>query len=116
MSDALIIEIKSYMVIWRQLEVRDFDGQQIKIRAIVRCTGSDPKAASEQYIMDVMFLAPDSPVPPPTIKLEEKKAFMFMPVSDLLAFVDVLRNEKPIYGHLRGDRPDRKSTRLNSSH
>ena len=106
MSDALIIEIKSYMVIWRQLEVRDFDGQQIKIRAIVRCTGSDPKAASEQYIMDVMFLAPDSPVPPPTIKLEEKKAFMFMPVSDLLAFVDVLRNEKPIYGHLRGDRPE----------
>jgi hypothetical protein len=106
MSDALIIEIKSYMVIWRQLEVRDFEGQQIRIRAIVRCTGSDPKAASEQYTMDVMFLAPDSPVPPPTIKLEEKKAFMFMPVSDLLAFVDVLRNEKPIYGHLRGDRPE----------
>jgi hypothetical protein len=106
MSDALIIEIKSYMVIWRQLEVRDFEGQQIRIRAIVRCTGSDPKAASEQYTMDVMFLAPDSPVPPPTIKLAEKKAYMFMPVSDLPAFVDVLRNEKPIYGHLRGDRPE----------
>jgi hypothetical protein len=106
MADALIIEIKSYMVIWRQLEVREFDGQQIKIRAIVRCTGADPKTPSDAYTMDVMFLAPDSPVPPPTIKLEEKKGYMFMPVSDMLAFVDVLRNEKPIYGHLRGDRPE----------
>jgi hypothetical protein len=28
-----------------------------------------------------------------------------MPVGNMMMFVDVLRNEKPIYGHLRGDNP-----------
>jgi hypothetical protein len=31
---------------------------------------------------------------------------MFLNVSDIGPFVDMLRNEKPVYGHLRGDRPE----------
>lgn len=113
MAGAVIFEIKQYMVIWRQLELRDFEGQQIKIRAIVRCSGTDPKNPNDNYSMDVTFLAPDSPVPPPTIKLDEKKGYMFMPITDLMAFVDMLRYEKPIYGHLRADRPDWTSVTTN---
>jgi hypothetical protein len=36
----------------------------------------------------------------------EKKGYMFMPIADIMAFVDTVRNEKPIFAHLRGDKPE----------
>jgi hypothetical protein len=105
MNNVVIFEIKQYMVIWRQLENRDFNGTNIQIRGIVRCSGVEPKS-SENYAMDVIFLAPDSPFPAPTFEPDNKKGYMFMPISDIAAFVDILRNESPIYGHLRGDKPE----------
>lgn len=96
---AQVFEIKNYMIIWRQVEVRDFEGTEVNIRGMVRCSG-------DEYSMDVVFVAPDSDYPEPIYDEEKKKGFMFMPASDLLAFVDTLRNEKPIFGHLRGDRPE----------
>lgn len=97
--NSVVFEIKNYMVIWRQLENREFEGIQVKIRGMVRCIG-------DEYSLDVMFVAADSDVPQPIFDVEKKKGFMFMPVSDILAFVDILRNERPIFGHLRGDRPE----------
>jgi hypothetical protein len=94
-----MFEIETYMVIWRQLELREISGEEVQIRAMVRCSG-------EGYTLDVIFVAPDSPMPNPTFDEEKKKGQMFMPIADIAAFVDVLRNEKPIYGHLRNDRPD----------
>ncbi len=96
---SVVFEIKQYMVIWRQLEVRDFDGTAVQIRGMVRCIG-------DEYNMDVLFIAPDSPAPAPIFNEETNKGFMFLPISDLSAFVDTLRNEKPIFGHLRNDRPE----------
>ena len=37
--------------------------------------------------------------------LENRMGAIFMSISDIHAFVDILRNEKPIFGHLRGDNP-----------
>jgi hypothetical protein len=105
MASAVIFEIKQYMVIWRQMESRDMNGTIVQIRGIVRCSGNEPKTG-EAYSMDVMFLAPESPFPAPIFDEAAKKGYMFMPVSDLMAFVDILRNESPIYGHLRGDKPE----------
>lgn len=97
--NSVVFEIKQYMVIWRQLETRDFSGVQVKMRGMVRCIG-------DEYSMDVLFVTPDSGVPQPIFDEEKKKGFMFLPISDIQAFVDVLRNEHPIFGHLRGDRPE----------
>lgn len=94
-----VFEIKQYMVIWRQREMREFSGMQVAVRGLVRCSG-------DEYALDVMFVAPDSDMPDPIFDVEKKKGYMFMPISDMLAFVDILRNEKPIFGHLRGDRPE----------
>lgn len=102
---AQVFEIKHYMVIWRQEEVRDFDGVTVKIRGIVRCTGN-PVNSEDEYTLDVVFYAPDSAYPQPIFNADERKGFMFMPISEIMAFVDILRNEKPIFGHLRGDRPE----------
>ena len=52
-------EIKEYMIIWRQLEIQNFNGITAKVRAIVRCTGGD-------YGMDVFFLSEDSAYPDPS--------------------------------------------------
>lgn len=96
---AVAFEIKQYMVIWRQEEHRDFNGTTVVIRAMVRCTG-------DEYAMDVVFVAPGSAYPAPIFDADNKKGYMFMPISDLPAFVDILRNESPIFGHLRADRPE----------
>lgn len=99
-----IFEIKQYMVIWRQLEERDFDGVTARIRGLVRCTGVGT-TDSEDYRLDVYFLAEDSDTPAPVVTIEEHTGAIFMPIRDISAFVDILRNEKPIFGHLRGDNP-----------
>lgn len=100
-----VFEIREYMVIFRQLERRDFDGVEAKIRGIVRCTGVSTRDEGD-YRLDVYFLAPDSDVPDPIVDLENNMGALFLPANDLAMFVDVMRNEKPIYGHLRGDRPE----------
>lgn len=100
-----VFEIREYMVIWRQLEARNFGDTTALVRAMVRCSGADPKT-NIQYTMDVFFLAPESPYPAPQIDLDNKRGSIFMPISDLMAFVDILRNESPIFGHLRGDKPE----------
>ncbi|MDX1992358.1 MAG: hypothetical protein SF029_08215 [bacterium] len=98
-TNTAVFEIKQYMIIWRQVEKRTFGTQEVNIRGIVRCIG-------DEFSMDVLFLAPDSVFPQPIFEVDKKKGYMFMPISDLLAFTDMLRNEHPVYGHLRGDRPD----------
>lgn len=106
MSDAPIVvfQIFEYMVIFRQLEERDFDGITAKIRGIVRCTGKDPRT-DEDYRLEVFFLTLDSDFPAPVVDLENKHGAIFMHIAELPALVDILRNEKPIFGHLRGDNP-----------
>lgn len=99
-----VFEVKNYMVIFRQLEERDFNGVTAQIRGLVRCTGKGTSDDGE-YRLDVYFLSPDSDYPTPEINIAEKSGAIFMPVGNMMAFVDVLRNEKPIYGHLRADQP-----------
>ncbi len=101
----VIFEVKTYMTSWRQSELREFDGLQIKVRAVVRCTGTDTKSNSA-YMMDVLFLAPDSQFPPPSFNTAKNQGFMFMPISDIGPFLDMLRYEKPIYGYIYPDKPD----------
>jgi hypothetical protein len=99
-----IFEIQTYLLSWRQMETRAFGAVKASIRALVRCTGVGQDGAA--YTMDVYFLAPDSPFPAPIIELEGRLfGALFFPIADLLPFVDMLRNEKPIYGHLRADHP-----------
>lgn len=99
MEDSVMFEVKNYMVIWRQLEVLEFAGTEIKLRGIVRCLG-------DEYTLDVYFLAEDSNYPAPIAEIPEKRGYMFLPFADIHALVDLLRNEKPIYAHLRADRPE----------
>lgn len=99
-----VFEVKEYMIILRQLETRDFNGVTAKIRGIVRCSGLAQSGA--QYRLDVYFLTSDSAFPAPIVDLQNNNGAIFLPISDMSTVVDVLRYEKPIYGHLRGDKPE----------
>lgn len=98
-SNTALFEVKQYMVILRQLEVMNFHGTEIRLRGIIRCHG-------DEYTLDVYFLDDSSAFPAPSIDMPNKKGFMFMPFRDMLTLIDVLRYEKPIYAHLRGDKPE----------
>lgn len=99
-----VFEIKNYMVIWRQLEEREFASVKARIRGLVRCNGVGADD-QESYRLDVYFLSPDSDMPDPQVDIANRRGAIFMPIADLFAFVDILRNESPIFGHLRGDFP-----------
>ena len=99
-----VFEIKNYMVIWRQLEEREFAGVKARIRGLVRYNGIGADD-QENYRLDVYFLSPDSKMPDPQVDIGNRQGAIFMPIADLFAFVDILRNESPIFGHLRGDFP-----------
>ncbi|MCU0465772.1 MAG: hypothetical protein MUF38_14545 [Anaerolineae bacterium] len=102
---SVTIELKFYQISWRQVERRTVDTHNISVRAQVRCTGPMLKSEDE-YTLDVVFLAPDSPIPNPSFNPVERKAAMYMPITDLMAFIDTLRNEKPVYAFLDDTRPD----------
>ncbi len=108
-----VFEIKEYMVIFRQLEERDFDGVIARIRGLVRCTGIGVNDEGD-YRLDVFFLAEDSDIPAPVVNLAERIGAIFLPMGDMSTFVDILRNEKPIYGHLRADNPQYTSVTTNT--
>lgn len=100
-----VFEMKEYMVIFRQSEERNFGGVVANIRGLVRCTGVGVEDDAK-YQLDVYFLEGYSDFPEPQVDLDNNNGTIFMPMTDMMAFVDVLRNEKPIYGHLRADNPN----------
>lgn len=99
-----VFELKEYMVIFRQSEEREFAGVTANIRGLVRCTGVGVQDEGK-YQLDVFFLASYSDFPEPQVDLANNSGALFLPMTDMQTFIDVLRNEKPIYGHLRGDNP-----------
>lgn len=98
-QNSVIFEVKEYMVILRQLEMMNFQGTEIRLRGIVRCHGDD-------HTLDVYMLDDASAYPTPVIELDHNRGYMFLPFRDINILVDLLRNEHPIYAHLRGDRPE----------
>lgn len=98
-SQVAVFEIKEYVIVLRQLEVQDFYGTPIQLRGIIRCFGTE-------HNLDVYFLDENSPTPQPMFLLDEKRGYMFVPFRYFSVYADLLRNEKPLFAHLRGDKPE----------
>jgi len=76
-----------------------WSGTRIKARGIVACYGADHRFIA-------YFLTDDSPVPKPVYVVANKVGAIFLPFKEMEPFIDLLRNEKPIYAYLNSDRPD----------
>lgn len=74
-------------------------GKKIKARGYITCYGHD-----HRFI--IYFLTDDSPVPDPVYVVENKVGAIFLPFKEMGPFVDIMRNEKPIYAYINSDKPE----------
>jgi hypothetical protein len=74
-------------------------GTTIRARGYVVCYGGDHRFIA-------YFLTDDSPVPNPVYVVANKVGAIFLPFREMGPFVDLVRNEKPIYAYLNSDRPE----------
>jgi hypothetical protein len=76
-----------------------WSGIGIKARGIVACRGQDHRFIA-------YFLTDESPVPDPVYVIPNKVGAIFLPFDEMGPFVDLVRNEKPIYAYLNSDKPE----------
>ena len=81
-----------------------FDDSTIRARGIIICFGGDHRFIA-------YFLTDDSPVPDPFYAQAKRVGVIFLPFRDIGPFVDLLRNEEPIYAYLNSDTPAWNSIR-----
>lgn len=62
---------------------------------------------SRLWLLYIMFLTPDSPPANNVAKIREKSGFgyLFIPSEDYPHFIDLFRNETPIYAYLNSKNP-----------
>ena len=78
-----------------------FDGTTIEAQGILSCYGEHP----QQLI--IYGLHPNSPVPPSAVcNWSVRLGSIFVPFEDLPAYVDLVRNEEPVYARISSDDPD----------
>ena len=94
-----IFEIREYIVTLRQREVLTMAGLALTLRGLIRCLG-------ETQQLDLYFVEEQDANPPPRYDAEKKQGRMVLPFRDFAIFLDLLRNEGPIYAHLRADKPE----------
>lgn len=94
-----IFEIREYIVTLRQREVMTIGGLALTLRGLIRCLGDTQQ-------LDLYFVEEHDANPPPHYDATAKKGRMVLPFRDFHIFLDLLRNEGPIFAHMRSDKPD----------
>lgn len=92
-------EVQNYQVGLGHAMSATWAGTRIKARGYVTCYG-------DGHRLIVYGLTHDSPVPDPMFVVTNKVGALFLPFDKLAGFVDMVRNEKPIYAYLNSDRPE----------
>lgn len=75
-------------------------GVQIKAQGYISCYGN----GGYRFIM--YFLHKDSQVPSPVFHPNTKVGAIFLPFEDMPIYLDIVRNEKPIYAYLNSSKPE----------
>ena len=92
-------QIEGYKVALGHALTATWSGTPIKARGYVACYGGDHRFIA-------YFLTDDSPVPKPVYVVQNKVGAIFLPFKEMEPFVDLVRNERPIYAYLNSDRPE----------
>ncbi|MCX6646846.1 MAG: hypothetical protein NTY09_10930 [bacterium] len=72
----------------------------VVMRGMIDCLGFDEDRIT-LYFLDNKILPKQAYFP------DKKHAIMFLPFSDITLYIDILRNEKPVYAHCDSESPDR---------
>ena len=68
-------------------------GRDVKVCAIIGCYG-------DEYKLMINFVAENEGQPKAVYDVDKKTGAIFLPISRLRGYIDLLRNEKPIFAHL----------------
>jgi hypothetical protein len=77
---------------------------QVSARGVIACHGEDHRLL-------IYFLGEHSPVPEPVFDPGARVGAIFLPFHYLPHYVDLLRNESPIYAYLNSENPRWNSIR-----
>ena len=91
--------VDKYIISLGYANTATWSGVQIKMRGYVACYGGDHRFIA-------YFLTDDSPVPGPVYVVKNKVGAIFLPFKEMPPFVDLVRNEKPLYAYLNSDKPE----------
>ncbi len=100
-------KIESYAIKLGDRMTATFDSTTIKAKGIIACIGT------EDHRIIAYFLCDDSPVPPAVITHEGKWGCLFLQKEIMPLWIDLLRNEKPLYGYINTQYP--KWTNISTS-
>ena len=77
---------------------KTFGGVEVRPRGVVACFG--------EFLRLIYYFLPEVAAAPPAMWSEDARlCVVFLPTDAMPPFVDMLRNEKPIYAYLNSDRP-----------
>ncbi len=88
-----LFEIESYRITLGDKITTGFGGITIMARGIVSCWG-------QGHRITAYFLSSDSPIPLATTSAQGDWAASFLPTGLMGSWVDLLRNERPLYGYI----------------
>lgn len=98
---AKTFEVKNYVLNMGHKNTAIWSGVTIQIQGYVACYGAD----GSRFI--VYGLHPSSPVPAaPVYNIAGNVGAIFVPIERLSQYVDLVRNEKPVYASLNSDNPN----------
>jgi hypothetical protein len=86
-------EISSYKISLGDKITTGFGGRTIMARGIISCRGPG-------YRIAAYFLSDDSPIPDATTSTQGDWAAIFLPPELMALWIDLLRNERPLYGYI----------------
>jgi len=91
-------QLEGYKMTMGDSMTATWSGLEIKARGVLTCFG-------DGHSIIMFFLTETSPKPAPVVLGENQRAAIFMPFRDMGTFVDMVRNEKPLWGYINSDKP-----------
>ena len=76
------------------------NGGARKYRGGLICFGKD------NYRLEIYFIEPGNTIYPPQSYLESKWGEISFPFTEMQNFIDLVRNEKPVFGYISGNHPE----------
>lgn len=94
-------EVSNYVLNMGYKNGATWGGVAIQIQGYVTCYGADGSR------LIVYGLHPSSPTPSaPVYNVTGNVGAIFVPFAELSNYVDIVRNEKPVYAYLNSDQPN----------
>ena len=78
-----------------------WNGVAIRCRGYICCYN-----INYEYRFIIYFLTEDSPVADPVYIEQNKVGAIFLPFKEIMPYIDMVRNERPIYAYLNSDKPE----------